>query len=67
MVSKKIAKKAAGQSSNYQDAATAPVDRSNDAEAALQDEPDDEGDEGENPDYSVGNLSDDVFYSVDKV
>ncbi|KAK0471748.1 hypothetical protein IW261DRAFT_1344152, partial [Armillaria novae-zelandiae] len=36
VVSKKTAKRATGQSSNYQDAAMAPVDRSNDTEATLQ-------------------------------
>ncbi|PBK59979.1 hypothetical protein ARMSODRAFT_1026989 [Armillaria solidipes] len=45
----------------------APIDRSNNAEAALQDEPDDDSDKGGSSDYSVGDLSDDVFYSVDKL
>ncbi|KAK0229619.1 hypothetical protein EDD85DRAFT_730346, partial [Armillaria nabsnona] len=67
VISKKTAKKAAGQSSNYQDAATAPVNHSNDAEATLQDEPEDNSDKGGNPDYSVGDLSDDIFYSIDKL
>lgn len=67
VVSKKSVKNAAGQSSNYQDAAMAPVDCSNDVEATLQDDPDDNEDESGDNDYSTGNLSDDVFYSVDKV
>lgn len=69
MITKKTAKKATGQSSNYQDAATAPVDRSNDSEAALQDEYEsgDEADEGGDLSYSMSDLSDDVFLSVDKV
>ncbi|PBK63978.1 hypothetical protein ARMSODRAFT_1023610 [Armillaria solidipes] len=67
VISKKSAKKAAGQSSNYQDAATAHVDRSNDVEAALQDDPDDDEDESGDTDYSTGDLSDNVFYSVNKL
>ncbi len=62
-------KKAKGQTSNYQDAATAPLDRSYDTEAALQD--DDESSDEEDgdifPDVSSSDLSDDIFSSVDKV
>ncbi|SJK99091.1 uncharacterized protein ARMOST_02377 [Armillaria ostoyae] len=69
VITKKTAKKATGESSNYQDAATVPVDRSNDNEAALQDEYEsgDEADEGGDLTYSMSDLSDDVFSSVDKL
>ncbi len=69
MITKKTAKKAIGQSSNYQDAAMVPIDRSNDSEVALQDEYEsgDEADEDRDLSYSMSDLSDDVFLSVDKV
>ncbi len=69
MITKKTAKKATGQSSNYQDAAMAPVDRSNDSEAALQDEYEsgDEADKGGDLSYSMSDLSKKVLSSVDKV
>ena len=60
-ISKKQAKKASSKSSNYQDSATAPVDRSNDDEAAVQDEPEDDEVDFES------NLSFNIFSGVDKV
>lgn len=69
VISKNDAKKANGQTSNYQDAATAPLDRSYDIEAALQDD-DESGDEVDGdifPGASLSDLSDDIFSSVDKV
>ncbi|KAK0234626.1 hypothetical protein EDD85DRAFT_955454 [Armillaria nabsnona] len=60
-ISKKQAKKASSRSSNYQDSATAPVDRSNDDEAAIQDEPED------NEADFKSNLSFDIFSGVNKL